>query len=316
METVTAKQIHEEFDTVADNLANAANVFIVNYDGKLKVIHDERDKTARDIRARVDEGAPAIPFSEKANRLKLLGFTGTKEVTELMQREKQEQDRRSRLWELGHEMAKIHDNEIAALKKAKEEFDQILYYRNKYPFLKFITDDQLNGICRKYNLVYSQVSNYIGEVPDKNLKEIEDARIDKWDFVEETYIVRMKDDQMIKTRVIGRGRYLAENRGVYPFSGLAEESGFKYPYSYTDKRCTEDDSKKGLFIAADKSLFKLKGLEKSKSGFGFFNKLKTKEVVYINPDPIVFRYVKGGVLVISKWGEEANDPTLTVPELN
>jgi hypothetical protein len=44
METVTVKQIHEEFDTAADNLANAANVFIVNYDGKLKVVYDEKEE--------------------------------------------------------------------------------------------------------------------------------------------------------------------------------------------------------------------------------------------------------------------------------
>jgi hypothetical protein len=65
-----------------------------------------------------------------------------------------------------------------------------------------------------------------------------------------------------------------------------------------------------LFIAADKALFNLKGLEKSKNGFGFFKKHIP------NPDPIVFRYVKGGILIISKWGLEANDPELTVPEMN
>jgi hypothetical protein len=39
-------------------------------------------------------------------------------------------------------------------------------------------------------------------------------------------------------------------------------------------------------------------------------------VKVINPDPIVFRFVRGGVLIISKWGLEAEDESLIIPEMN
>jgi hypothetical protein len=59
-----------------------------------------------------------------------------------------------------------------------------------------------------------------------------------------------------------------------------------------------------LYIAASKSMFT--GLDK----------MEKRGYEYIVKDPIVFRYVEGGLLIISKWGLEANDPELVVPELN
>lgn len=64
-----------------------------------------------------------------------------------------------------------------------------------------------------------------------------------------------------------------------------------------------------IFIAAPKSHFNLKGLKKQK--LGFFNFMRIEPV-----DPIVFRYVNGGIQIISKWGDEANDTELIVPKLN
>ncbi len=67
----------------------------------------------------------------------------------------------------------------------------------------------------------------------------------------------------------------------------------------------------GLFIAAPPSHFDLKELKK-KTKHGWFS---ITEVVA--KDPIVFEYVRGGfVRILTKWGLEANDPTLVVPQLN
>jgi hypothetical protein len=62
------------------------------------------------------------------------------------------------------------------------------------------------------------------------------------------------------------------------------------------------DPCRGLYIAADKSLFT--GLDHlDKKGFGFFRKAVKREVQPL--DPVVFHFVNGGALVISKWGAEA-----------
>ena len=68
-------------------------------------------------------------------------------------------------------------------------------------------------------------------------------------------------------------------------------------------------TRSGLFIAAPKSHFNLDGLKIS--GKGFFN------FVRIEPkDPIVYRYVRGGIQVITKWGIESNDEGLVNETMN
>ena len=64
----------------------------------------------------------------------------------------------------------------------------------------------------------------------------------------------------------------------------------------------------GLFIAAPKSHFNLDGLKKT-SKFSF-------NLVTIQKDPIVFRYCRGGIQVITKWGLEAGDESLVNPVIN
>jgi hypothetical protein len=73
---------------------------------------------------------------------------------------------------------------------------------------------------------------------------------------------------------------------------------------------TETTVKEGLFIAAPESEFDLSNLTKDKTGLkGYF-----KQIIEEKPDdPIVFRYVFGGIQVLSKWGPEAEDPELINP---
>src|SRR5690349_3523038 len=51
-----------------------------------------------------------------------------------------------------------------------------VYYQMKYPLLKFIDEGSLTRICKKYGLVYQPVENFIGDVPLKNICEIESAK--------------------------------------------------------------------------------------------------------------------------------------------
>ncbi len=52
----------------------------------------------------------------------------------------------------------------------------IRYYKQEYPFQKVLTIEQLNNICKKYNLIYAPVAHYKEEVPEKNLLEIKNAK--------------------------------------------------------------------------------------------------------------------------------------------
>jgi hypothetical protein len=270
METVTVKQIHNEFDAAAERLIN------------------EAEETGREI------AAVQFPEGKRAERLKSLGFTGMPEVVELEQMKAEAQ------------------RKVEELEKNREFNEKTLYYKRKYPFLKFITEEQLDRICKKYNLAYAPAGNYTGSIPDRNLAEIESARIDKEDLVVTTWTVTMENGKRIRTRVISEERYKKENVPFCPFYRLAQEAGFQYPHSIK-KTCIKNDEKEGLFIAAGKSMLNLEGLEKSKSGFGFFEKHKPEA---INPGPVVFCHVKGGVLIITQWGGEAKGPEPVVAELN
>ena len=55
------------------------------------------------------------------------------------------------------------------------------YYARKYPLYKFITPEQTMTIAEKYNLILGDVSDFVGFVPDKNLKEIERFKCDDKD---------------------------------------------------------------------------------------------------------------------------------------
>lgn len=99
----------------------------------------------------------------KYTKLKKLGFINTKEVKEA-------------------------ENEIKRLLVLREENKQkeilikaINYFNFKYPHYKFITEESVKTICEKYNLVYGTINKYIGNIPDTNLKDIENFKIDKED---------------------------------------------------------------------------------------------------------------------------------------
>ena len=45
-------------------------------------------------------------------------------------------------------------------------------FKVKYPDSKFITIDQLEHICEKYALIHAPATNYIKDIPEKNVLEM------------------------------------------------------------------------------------------------------------------------------------------------
>lgn len=173
----------------------------------------------------------------------------------------------------------------------KEQAELIQHFKFNYPFLKFLTEEELDRICEKYSLIHAPVGNYIKDVPEKNLRDIEIAQPvkqgDEWNWKEEAR--NRREEDALKDVGTDMRRYYLDMRFLHRWNGLGWER-----------------EKSGLFIAAPESHFDLKGLEKT-SKFGFRTEVK---------DPIVFRYVRGGIQVLTKWGAEAEDPSLVVEKLN
>jgi hypothetical protein len=99
---------------------------------------------------------------EKVQRLINLGFTATKEV--------------------------IEAETIIKNRKINEKIvKQVSYYRENYPFQKFITQDQVTIICKKYGLIQGSIDQYTGFVPEKNLKTMESFELKERDAKKLSY---------------------------------------------------------------------------------------------------------------------------------
>jgi hypothetical protein len=221
---------------------------------------------------------------DKTAKLKELGFTNTKECKEA-------------------------DDEIERLGKIEREnntkqemIDAINYFSVKYPLYKFITEESVKKICKKYNLVYGQVSNYIGTVPDKNIKQMQEFKINKDD---ECYfkVDYRRDSWNNETKIMSERFMNLDSYKKY------KENMYNAIMSISSRGWT-DTGKCPLEIAAPIKDFNTTNME--------LEDYKLKEKVQI-PDPVVLQPIfyegKKHYLIVTAWGDEASDP-LVVNEIN
>lgn len=225
----------------------------------------------------------------KSNDLKGLGFHNTKEV----KRGQQEYDTLN--------SAKV-ENE-----KKKELIEAITYFSQKYPHYKFITEDSVKKICNKYGLVYGEVSRYLGEVPDKNIKDMQRFKVDHEDknYTCTNYMFREERVTNISYKSYKEHmEYLKRERESY--SPGDSYRSIVHPFGY--RKDSYDSSP--LEIAAPKSDFNLEGMEIKDF------KLTKKEI----PDPVVLQPVhykgKKHYLIVTAWGLEASDELVVNEKMN
>lgn len=293
-------EIHNEFDTAQDRLL------------------DQSEKLLCELNIPTESS-----IEKQAERLKSIGFVNTPTVGK------------------AESLKKHREANIQMVVKTKEQAETIRYYKQAYPFLKFITEDELNRICDKYNLIHAPVKNYTKDVPEKNLRDIEraqalkanDAILATYRFFErslryykeyyEEFLKAIGKSEPIFTQLelntlmnqafphktnwvdVEGGNF--STTAWFVISKYLRDNGHPMvkEASYWDGYETIDKS--GLFIAAPASHFNLNDLKK-KSKYGFFN-VTTREV----KDPIVFRYVRGGIQILTMWGLEAEDQALVNP---
>ena len=283
------KQIHGDFDSAQDRLLLEAKELLssLNLDSE-------------------------TGLESMADRLKAIGFDNSELVKKVETIKKKREKQQSKI--------------VTTQKQA----EIIEYNKFHYPMLKFLTIKELDRICNKYGLIYAQSTAYIKDVPEKNILDIERVQPLKREDYPDTIITHKykiynwpssfhlwylnPSDIPIRFRHsikigIPHGSDSSLSRvglaDVIKRASLITED--RRSIDFEDSFSSKDD-RMGLFIAAPKSHFNLKGL--SNDGLGFF---KTN---WIKNDPIVFRYVKGGVQVITKWGLEAEEPELFVDKMN
>lgn len=221
----------------------------------------------------------------KADRLSKIGFGRSKDSQE----------------------AYKHKIEVSSIESENSTKDQtreaVEYFSRNYPLYKFITEESVKKICGKYNLIYGEAGNYIGDVPEDNLKDMEAFKLAKEDEVWHEHI---------------RGSFIQDiitikNRAAYEFHKAAQEvtrnnmsrSPLVQFGIYETKYILAP-----LEIAAPIKDFNTDGMELD----GF--KLRKIEI----PDPVVLQpvFFEGTkhYLIITAWGLEASDELVANHKFN
>lgn len=218
-----------------------------------------------------------------------------------------------------------HKEVSGKLNLTKETAELISYYKINYPFQKFLTESELDRICKKYNLIYAPVANYIENVPKKNLLEISNAKaLQSSSYPDDVHKVKVsftgsstnapiemknyfKDPIVVKSNLLSPRSF-----SLWGYSACLQ-LGYKGPKPESDFGIILEiitEYKSGLFIAAPKEHFNLKDVNMaSQFGYAF-------STYFVVKDPIVFRYCKGGLQVLSKWGLEASDELVVNEKCN
>lgn len=203
---------------------------------------------------------PPTELIEKSKKAIALGFTNSK-------------------------AAVIGKNASYNIERCNTDLQSAEYFGIHYPFYKFINEKEVERICKKYGLVLGQADWYVGDIPDKNLSEIENFKLRMEDFIE------------IYTPVFNWLSFTS------PFRNLSREQ------DQIDNilRNNETIKEKPAFkIVAPKNDFKKENIS---------IKDDYKLELHI-PDPIVLQPVKGGYLIVSKWGLEGEDKDLVNEKSN
>jgi len=207
----------------------------------------------------------------------------------------------------GHDITSTLDRGVYDLQRKKSKIDHINnqkkaeasacnYFSMKYPHYKFITEDSIKKICEKYNLVYSEVSNYIGDVPEKNLIEIEEFSIKEED--------------------VAFGELWNRTYSRVGSKKFHEDADKEQKQQWIDQALDPNDiahpvwNKIPLHIAAPVKDFDTSGNVQIQDG----------RLTVTPLDPVVFQPVThdNGLfyLIMTAWGEEASDELVVNQKMN
>lgn len=119
-----------------------------------ETFYTEVDRLLADAKIKRSTETILQSLIDKATRLKALGFEKTTEC-------------------LGADIEIYRIKRLTELNEKKDDIRAAIeYFSHKYPHYKFITRQSVIKICRKYNLIYGDVSKYKGSVPEKTLSTL------------------------------------------------------------------------------------------------------------------------------------------------
>lgn len=204
--------------------------------------------------------------------------------------------------------------DILSLEKQKNEIELLKFFKENFPNSIFMKLDDFKNLCIKYGLVCGDMSEFKGEIPNKNIKEI----IDALQIIEKIN----RSNLYINYEYYTANHFSVTINKNFPNKFILEERDKLIEYAKNfhffrsgDFQITDGigQTREGIFankeklgeyrmlIAAPSNL-----MNAAEVGLEYY---EAKPV--IKDDPIVFQILNHDIVMIhSKWGEEANDPTL------
>ena len=187
------------------------------------------------------------------------------------------------------------DNSIACrLYKAIVDSRVLLSeYNEKYlGQYKFILHPQLERVCEKYNLYLRELKYYIGDIPVKNINDIS-----KFEVCIEDLFLKSRDG-------VVRDRH---SYGLVATNATTRISSGNLRYANLGKLCSIfPEVKRKLKIACVRELLHPEAFARSESRI-IDNSGERPPLFEVDLDPIILIEVNGGYIIITAWGDEAND---------
>lgn len=244
--------LENEPTSIAYSVEEIHNAFMTNVDSMVRDAVQENERLCRDESS-----------LRNGERLAKLGFS------------------------IAHETQKT--NNARFRKRVNESLiDAVSYFAMKYPNYKLITRRGIDRLIKKYSLALGPIQFYIGQVPEKNISEMENFKI--------------SDDDRAYQWISGRN----ETPGIQ-HSSFHDKDGNSGDWLY--HKCGDETLKKASFvIAAPLDHFKTNTYVNSNG-----------EVVELK-DPIVMQPVMHNkecyYLIVTAWGPEAKDEAVVNQKMN
>lgn len=244
-----------------------------------------------------------------------------------------------RLKKIGFGKAKpIKDDQILQEKRkvAGHMIHVIEYFRTYYPQYKFITEAEVKILCEKYGLLLGDASSYTGDMPEKNLQDIEKFKLRKEDWKEKIVFewlntVGMQIERPLFFQEPRRSPFDSDVFGYVQYqsrqTGRLEAEIRRMEYESQARQMEAQLARWPLQYAIGVDPYK-KGEEKKEYEQPAFKICAPKQdfdtrgfvvqdgykLIY---DPIVLQPVSkegiGGYLIVTAWGDEAKDEVVTNP---
>lgn len=164
------------------------------------------------------------------------------------------------------------------------------YNRKYHGQYKFILKPQLERVLEKYNLYLRNPKFFLGDIPEKNISDIMKFYV----FLEDISLSQKHYEFLIK-------KLREENPSSMNMMSSFHQPKIKIPSQDFKRHGLESFIK----IAAIEKLFNEEAFKESRSRILDKPELQAKNQVDL--DPIILFETRHGYIIITAWGDEAND---------